>query len=433
MKIKPEFANADKPTAAIFFSNEIVIGADGWAMITKFGDYPSTALFPDGKGGVKKEQAIQRVDKAGAEKMVASFANSRKGIRKFLKGCNIYDGHPDAPGIGKFYPDKEPKGVFANIEVREDGLYGQPIFTNEGSELVETKQRRAFSGRIGDAEPCGQDSNGVPIYRPTELFSAGLTNNPHLPVHFFNSDGSLAEAPNQKNKTMKKAILEMCAKLGIQFANDADDAQTEAALGQVQTRVAAFVNEQAAHAASTKTLKEKLVALCGKVGITFANADAVTDPAATLAQVEDKVVTLNTDLTTARTQFANERKDRIADALASAIKGGRITEAEKPTWEGRLKVEAQFANEMTALNALTPKMKTTSVTVSRGGRETQVDIGSAPARRQFINEAIDEVVREKGLKLPNDYSKAYNEVQRRHPALFENMQQPEIKTGSKRN
>ena len=207
-KSKAQFANsAAQPAAAVFFANEIAIGADGWAMITKFGDYPSTALFADGKGGMKKEKAIQRVDKAGAEQMVAAFVNARRGIRKFLRGCNIYDGHPDVPGIGKFYPDKEPKGVFADLQVRDDGLYGLPVFTNEGSELVETKKRRAFSGNIGNSEPDGTTADGVPIYRPTEIFSAGLTNNPHLPVNFFNADDTLAEAPaeatNQNNQTKK--------------------------------------------------------------------------------------------------------------------------------------------------------------------------------------------------------------------------------------
>jgi Mu-like prophage I protein len=436
MKIRSKisFANsAEKPVVTFSFVNEINIGADGWAMIAPFGDHPSNALVPDGTGKMKKQKAIQRIDAAGASAMVAQFHNERKGVRKFLRGCNIYVGHPDVPGLEKFYPDHEAKGVIADVAVRADGIYGLPVFTNEGSELVEQKKFRAFSGNIGESEADGE-VNGVPAYRPTKLFSVGLTNTPHLPVHFFNSDGSLAEAPTNQNKTMKKAIVEMCAALGIQFANDADDAKTEVALGQVQAKVAAFANEKTAFTAATKAIKEKLVALCAKVGITFANADAVTDPAATLAQVEDKIVTLNADLTTARTQFANERTARITDAIGAAVKSGRITEAEKPTWEGRLKVEAQFANEMTALNALTPKVKTTSVTVNRGGKESQVDVSTPQARTQFINEAITEVAGELKLDEKKDYPRIFNEVQRRHPALFANMQQPEIKVrGSKRN
>lgn len=411
-KIKPEFANADKPSAAIFFSNEIVIGEDGWAMITKFGDYPSTALFPDGKGGVKKEKAIQRVDKAGAEKMVASFANARRGIRKFFKGCNIYDGHPDAPGIGKFYPDKEPKGVFANLQVREDGLYGQPIFTNEGSDLVEKKLRRAFSGRIGEAEPCGEDSNGVPIYRPTELFSAGLTNNPHLPVHFFNSDGSLAEAATNTNK-MKKKLLALFAALSLKpsFANADEPADTEleAALDQVQTKVASFATEQS-------SIKKKLLTLCGKVGITFANESQITSVEATLDQAQEKIVTLDSERTSFKSQFANERIQRIDAETGYAVQDGRITEAERPQWKNRLGVEAQFANELNSLRGLESKVKTDPAT--KGRVDSKIDLTNHRARREFCNEAIATICKEKGWDEKKDYDRAFRLGQERHPEAF---------------
>lgn len=434
-KFKIFFANAaSTPITTFSFVNEISIGEDGWAMIAPFGDHPSQALIPDGNGRMKKQKAIQRIDKTGAEAMVAQFNNERKGVRKFLRGCNIYVGHPDVPGLEKFYPDHEAKGVIAKVEVRNDGIYGMPVFTNEGSELVEQKKFRAFSGNIGESEPDGEVS-GVPAYRPTKIFSVGLTNTPHLPVHFFNSDDTLAEAPADANNpinTMKKKIVEMCTTLGIQFANDATDAQTEVALDQVQAKVAAFANEKTAFTAATKTLKEKLVAICAKVGITFANADAVTDPAATLAQVEDKVVTLNTDLTAARTSFANERRDRIADEIGAAVKSGRITEAEKPTWEGRLKVEAQFANEMTALRALTSKVKTTSVTVKRGDREVQIDVGDTTARTQFVNEVLSEIATEKKLNPVKDSRQIMNIAQARHPALFENVPHVEIVMPGKR-
>jgi len=119
---KPFFANESTSATLVGFCNDINIGADGWAMIAPFGDHPSPALFPDGKGGMKKQPAIQRIDKTGAEMMVASFHNEQRGFRKFIRGCNIYVGHPHVPGLGKFYPDKEPKGVFADLAVREHQL-----------------------------------------------------------------------------------------------------------------------------------------------------------------------------------------------------------------------------------------------------------------------------------------------------------------------
>jgi len=447
---KPEkcpaiFANANPPAALVGFSNEISIGADGWAMIAPFGDHPSPALFPDGKGGMKKVAAIQRIDKAGVDAMVANFHNEHRGFRKFIKGCNIYVGHPHVPGIGKFYPDKEPKGVFADLEVRADGLYGLPVFTNEGSQLVEhadpTKRLKAFSGDLVDSEECG-DVNGVPAYRPTKIVSAGLTNNPRLPVSFFNSDDTLAEAPaeaanqQQHKQTMKKKLLALLAALSLkpQFANAVDptEAEIETSLDQINDKVATFANEATQVAAKTKTIREKLLALCAAVKISFANEAEITDIPATIAQIEEKVTKSVKDLTDAQAAFANERTERINDELALALTSGRITEAEKPTWEGRLKVAAQFANERTAIRALAPKVKTTSITLTRGGRQEQVDISDSKNRATFANEVMDAVAKEMKLSRSTNHTAIYNEAARRHPALFENMAFKEIKMPGKK-
>lgn len=437
------FANESTNAAAtlVGFCNEINIGSDGWAMIAPFGDHPSPALIPDGKGGMRKVPAIQRIDKAGADAMVASFHNEQRGFRKFIKGCNIYVGHPHVPGLGKFYPDKEPKGVFADLEVRDDGLYGLPVFTNEGSQLVEhtdpTKRLKAFSGDLGESEDCGQ-VDGKPCYRPTKIYSAGLTNKPHLPVHFFNSDDTLAEAPadatnnnNQPTTTMKKKLLALFAALSMkpQFANAADptEQELEVAVGELETKVATFANERTGWETTTTAIKKKLLGLAAAVKISFANEAEITDIAATVTQIEEKVTKLNTDLTSAQTLFANERADRIKDELALGISSGRITAAEQPQWESRLKVEAQFANERTALRSLTPKVKTTSITLMRGGKTEQVDISDKESRAQFANEVMDAVATELKLSRSKDHNRIYSEAQRRHPALFEGMQSVEIK------
>ena len=439
------FANESTSTAAtlVGFCNEISIGADGWAMIAPFGDHPSPALIPDGKGGMRKVPAIQRIDKAGADAMVASFHNEQRGFRKFIKGCNIYVGHPHVPGLGKFYPDKEPKGVFADLEVRADGLYGLPVFTNEGSQLVEhtdpTKRLKAFSGDLGESEDCGQ-VDGKPCYRPTKIYSAGLTNKPHLPVHFFNSDDTLAEPAvaepaNVDNKkhtnTMKKKLIALFAALSLKptFANaeEPTENELESAIGEIETKVATFANEKTAWETATTGIKKKLLGLAAAVKIQFANEAEITDIAATVTQIEEKVTKLNTDLTAAQTSFANERTARIGDEIALAISTGRITAAEQPTWEGRLKVEAQFANERTALRALTPKVKTTSIALTRNGKTEQVDISDKESRAQFANEVMDAVATELKLSRSKDHNRIYSEAQRRHPALFEGMQSVEIK------
>ena len=314
---KPQFANAAETGTVLFgFINELNIGDDGWMMVAPFGDHPSEALMPGADGKLKRVPAIQRIKKANADKMVAEFNNSRVGLKKFVLGKLIYVGHPDVPGLESRYPDKSHKGLYSDFEVRADGLYGKPVFNNEGAPLIAQKKFRAVSGRFGESERDG-DLNGRPVYCPTSIISVGLTNNPHLPVHFFNSNDTLADdgslAANQNKNKMKKKIIAMCGLLGIQFANEAaDDAQTEAALDQINTKVIAFANEKQILAdkvtgleTKAKTFREKLLGLCKKVGLEFANEAAITDPAATLGEVELKIVDTVKQRDDARTEFAN--------------------------------------------------------------------------------------------------------------------------------
>ena len=131
------------------------------------------------------------------------------------------------------------------------------------------------SGNLGESEPCG-DVNGVPAYRPTKIFSAGLTNNPHLPVHFFNSDDTLADAnaeaaTKQHQQTMKKKLAALFAALFTkqpQFANAEapTEAETEAALDQISQKVAAFANEKATLEASVAERDTKITTLTASTG-----------------------------------------------------------------------------------------------------------------------------------------------------------------------
>jgi hypothetical protein len=301
------------------------------------------------------------------------------------------------PGIGSKYPDKSAKGVIADLAVREDGLYGMPVFTNEGSELVEQKKLRFFSGRLADCEEAAPE-NGVPVFRPNLFISVGLTNKPHLPVQMLNEAADAALAEQQQNKPMKKSILEkiigLCAKAGIQLANTADDAATEAALDQLTPKV-----EQS---------------------IAFANE--LPTVKSTVTAKDTEIANLKTERDNFQTSFANERKSRIAHLLDGAMADGRITAAQRKTWEGRLAVEANFANESEALTKLEKTVKTQSVTITRG--ERKIELANASDRREMVAELVNEEMAAAKIS----YDKAYARIQKKFPQLFEAMRQPALQS-----
>ncbi|MDB6066233.1 MAG: hypothetical protein JWR26_2441, partial [Pedosphaera sp.] len=171
------FCNANASAEVIAFTNEIALDNDGWAQLAPFGDYPGQAMLRQADGSITKSAAIQRLDRAAADTMVARFKSPWHRVKRFFTGCHIYVGHPDVPAFANDYPDRSPKGMIVDLQTRADGLFCKPVFTSEGSQLVETGRLRAFSAywsarEIG--EQAGPDGQPLKMYRPDFLKSAGL-------------------------------------------------------------------------------------------------------------------------------------------------------------------------------------------------------------------------------------------------------------------
>ena len=388
-----EFANVGEPTETLIaFANEVPIGKDGWAQIAPLGDFLGMALISDGKGGVRQEPAIQRVDKQGITQMVNDYNANRRGpVSRYLTAPAIYLGHPDVPALTSRYLDKTAKGVFANLACRDDGFYGEPILTEDGAKLISTHARLGLSGRW-EADLIGEE-NGKKVFRPTRFISAGLSSKPNLPVQLVNE----SEQEAQTQTIMKNKILALCAKLKVTLANDATDQQIDAALAAVEQKAlaaAAFANEKT-------TLESSLTAK------------------------DTEITQLKTQVTNATASFANERKARVGDLLDRAITDGRITAAERPDWERRILVDTQFANESAAIAKLTAQVNTKSVTLQRGDRK--VEIANSTERREMVSTLVKEAMESDKLT----YDQAYTQVQRKFPQLFAAMTQPEIKARKK--
>ena len=113
--------------------------------------------------------------------------------------------------------------------------------------------------------------------------------------------------------------------------------------------------------------------------------------------------------------------------IGSKLTAGIITGAEQADWQRRLEVPAQFVNELAALNKLAPKVKTTTVTVTHGGKERQVDVTDTQSRTEFINEVSLAIATEHKLNPVLDARKIQALVHQRHPALFKDIPHVEIK------
>jgi hypothetical protein len=169
-------------------------------------------------------------------------------------------------------------------------------------------------------------------------------------------------------------LIALLQKAGIELANDATEAAAETAVGQLVTKANA--------------------------GAELANAAETTKT--TLAQRDQ-------ELTTVRTELANERTGRVDDVLDLAVETGRITVAERETWKPRLL--ANFANERPALLALKPKVNTG---IQAGDRkEGAAQFGNAAERRDaFLKEVAEK------MKGGMTYDQAFAQVQKDKPELL---------------
>jgi hypothetical protein len=375
-------------TELITLINELSIGADGWAQIAPFGDYAGVAMIPDGKGGFKKERAIQRLDKIAVTQMANEYQRSSRGLSGFFKKRPLYEGHPDIPVGGSQYPNKHPVGLFHNLACRDGGLYGEPILTDDGEKLIASKTYRALSGRWA-AEWVGQE-DGVNIYRPVKFLSAGLTNSPNLPVQLLNETfpADLITTTDKEHLSSPSAVV---------------------------SESAGVLNHQ------TKPSMTKIIAWLSRHGITLANDATEEQVEAALAQFDPRLHSNDP-----HQQFANERKARIDSEISRAVRDGRIIEADRPTWQQRLANEAQFTNELAALEALKPVIKTHSLTLGRGDRK--IELANAADRRTLVAEVLAEIANELNLNLKKSehYDRAWTEAQKRHPALFDAMSRPKL-------
>ena len=181
------FCNSSGEPDLVAFTNQITLSHDGWAQLAPFGDYPGQALLRDSDGVMQNFPPSSAWTVPPPSSMTARFKSPWNRVKRYFTGCHIYAGHPDVPAFANEYPDKTPKGMIVDLQVRDDGLFCRPVFTNEGSELVETKKLRAFSA-YWSAREIGEQA--WPGGRPLKFYRPDFLNppaSPTIPTCPFNS------------------------------------------------------------------------------------------------------------------------------------------------------------------------------------------------------------------------------------------------------
>ena len=376
MKIKSlfkrvqQFANEAKAAAtSFFFANQFAQDKENWVQLSPFGDF--------GNIDKNKKRVIQRFQKPEAEQICNSFNGAGRLVTQPL-GMPFYVGHPDHPRF-KGQPghtDTAAKGRGKKMEVRhadgcaacadfansgvpcgEHGLFVQMHWSPEGEQIIANE---AFHGHSVNwaAIPTGME-NGVQIFRPIRVKSAGFTNEPQIPV----TPATLAnESPDDEsdynNKENENMIIPPKLKLIAGFKEDEDVTieQIITALEKAQP----VANETAGNAAAALGL------------LLLANVEAMGDD-----QAQDKAdfiawlhELLGTDPASGEEGLKAALQDKVTKAgHVDKVKKTRseLNKAYEKHDNARKDLETQLANVTSARDSLTSQLAN-----ERTGRATLI-------------------------------------------------------------
>jgi hypothetical protein len=347
---RESITNEDPREDAICNSEVGTVDQEGWVKIAAYGVHPGSVQGRD-----------QHFFEEDANAVVGEFNSLRGQLGRMFRGIPIYIGHPDSrPDL---YTDHRRLGKYTDLQARPDGLWAKEELNSLG---LENKRE----GYWMYPSPRWDAPAGRPRFRPTRLISVGLTNSPRLLGSEPVANSTLAPE-NPPEETTDTTTTDMDRKL-LTEALGLDVTATDE---EILAKLTALQSEADTAAAKMKEQETEMEA----------TANSITTLTADLTAARDRAAALEAALTTERETIAN-------GLLDAAIQDGRITQADRAAWLPRLTGETR-ETEANALAELRPTLNTRELDVSH----SRVEIGDEKARRETISNAVEAIMREKGV------------------------------------
>ena len=404
----------------------------GWALIAKYGDHP----HPGAKAHLgQPDPTLQRFDKPAAEQIVAAYNSTWGRIKRALTGIPIFNGHPDVPGFERIFTDKEVKGTWAKLEARDDGLYGQPVLTSNGADIVE-----GGSDRLSPywwCKPTGERTDdGRVIVSPFRLLSVGLVGKGNIPgPSLMNSATATQTNDNPMNKE-RDLLIQILAALGTTVTAQAGDTElanaVQTCIGDLQKKTADS-NKAAEKATANAALITVLAnaKLDDKAKLEAALKE-LTDSKAAVATANSAVTTATATATTLTTERDTARKAVTAERLAHATRFANAASAAAKVRAADVKELIEKlcnAADLAAFEVITKGIaeKTLLNTSSKAAALANQKTDSTPTPNRSAK-IQDLVAARMKAKEGEDYTTAYANVAS-DPAnaeVFEGMKEPDL-------
>ncbi len=235
------------------------------------------------------------------------------------------------------------------------------------------------------------------------------------------SDADLEEMANacMKDETDYGVKLKAADEAGVKLAAN------EAELATVKATVATLTTER--DAANEKVKAGEAEATAAKSNLDTALARATTAET-NFANETAKLTTLTTEkeataakLTASEQLVANERASFKGITLTIALESGRISAADKPTWEAEFANSADYTATAAKLVKLPAKWKTVTAVNGLGARSSE-----SLSRQEQVDKRLAEIeMANEKAGIPNDYVTNFAQVKKDLAPLFAQMTKPE--------
>lgn len=345
-----DIANALDPADAIDFTDS----ADGWFKISPYGVFRG-----------KTPGRLQHVTEDSGNAMVGEFNSLLGSLGRKFRGIPIYHGHPDVDP--EVWPDDRRIGKVTKLESRADGLWGYA----EWNSLGEENKREGwwiYPSPRWDAPP------DKTRFVPDRLISIGLTNVPRIAASdpIFNSQLETSGSGDTPPPTETETDTTMDPKLIRQKLGLPPEATDEEVMAKIDS-LSTAATENATAATELETVKTEKT------------------------EVENSLRTREAEITRLREEQNNSI---LGDALAS----GRITAAERPAWEAKLKGDKR-EEEINSLRAITPARKNTALNLGDRRQER----ATTDNLREEVSNAVTKLQKDEGLSYAAAWAKTKKE------------------------
>ncbi len=365
------------------FDFEPIQPLDGYIQLAPLG------VFPHVRG-------LQNVDKAAVESIVTHFKSFLGRLGRRFAGLPFYVGHPDAAGYGHVYTDRKAYGWIMDLEAREDGLYGRTKWSEAGRNLIASGHYK-FLSATWNAAKVGEQS-GRPVFRPTQLLSVGLTNEPNLPVPPLANSADCADGGGAE-ETMPGAPLPFPGTPVA--ANPESGASPE---DPIPSAAGASPKNQMPSAFGTNTKDE-----IPNTHLEAQGAEKSQKPTLDIStEAEARIAQLEASLENCRTQLAGLQEQLITTILDNAVASTRILPIERYLWENELRT--RFAQASATLANARPQLNL----AARSDHLPHRNAAPGLPARSGILPLVNQKMKSTGL----DYDQAWAEVRTEHPELF---------------